>query len=49
MKDVAMLEPIKESDKPKLKWETPELIKETIAAITSGLGGGGPDFGSELS
>jgi hypothetical protein len=49
MNDFAILEQKKDSDKSKLEWETPELIKETIADITLGNGGGGFDFASEVS
>ena len=30
-------------------WNKPELVVMSITENTLGLGGGGPDFGSELS
>lgn len=30
-------------------WSKPELLVMSISENTLGLGGGGPDFGSELS
>jgi hypothetical protein len=30
-------------------WQTPEIVAVTSVMESEGLGGGGPDFGSELS